>query len=177
MACDQVTKKNVWLQFPLMGHSEGFLQLKDWINMCNETHFTTSCVWWWSELSICILVLKGRNVLPAHHRVCIFFALTYDWFFYYTLLKDFTKNSSSYTLPVHIYRYNVNTVSNTSMPGDTEDILRENKLGVKKFLAYKQYLGIFIIIIFFQCLVHDTIYMHMHWYSFYNTRNIRSFGK
>lgn len=35
------------------------------------------------------------------------------------------------------------------MPGDTEDILRENKLGVKKFLAYKQYLGIFIIIIFF----------------------------
>lgn len=41
--------------------------------------------------SICILVLKGRNVLPAHHRVCIFFALTvYDWFFY-TLSKDFTN--------------------------------------------------------------------------------------
>lgn len=45
-------------------------------------------------------------------------------------------NSSLYTL--HIYRYNVNTILNTSMPSDTEDNLRENKLGVKNSLLTVQ---------------------------------------
>lgn len=76
-------------------------------------------------------------MLLVYYRVCIFFVLIYDWFFYYIFLKDFIKNLFLYILSVYIYRYNVNIVSNISMFGDIEDILRENKLGVKKFFVYK----------------------------------------